>query len=57
MDRTDRSLNAEVARIKAILAYELSGQRSFEACDIPTRERIVRLVAKILHLRHKPGPV
>lgn len=36
------------ARLKMILAYEFSGQRSYESCDIPTRERIDVLVRKLM---------
>lgn len=38
------------ARLRMILAYEFSGQRSFDACDIPTRARIEALVKKLLKL-------
>lgn len=32
---------------KAILAYEFSGSTSYESCDIPTREKIDRLIPKL----------
>lgn len=32
---------------KAILAYEFSGSISYESCDIPTREKIDRLIPKL----------
>lgn len=35
------------ARLKTILAYEFSGQRSYDACDIPTRARITKLISKL----------
>jgi hypothetical protein len=35
-------------RLRRILAYEFSGQYSYECCDIPTRERIDRLIRVIL---------
>ena len=34
-------------RLRAILAYELSGGRSFAACDIPTRDRINKLIPRL----------
>ena len=34
-------------RLRAILAYEFSGQRSYACCDIPTRERIDNLIPKL----------
>lgn len=42
------------ARLKMILAYEFSGQRSYESCDIPTRERIDALVRKLLRVFGAP---
>ena len=38
------------ARLKMVLAYEFSGQRCYEACDIPTRARIGVLVKKLIKL-------
>ena len=38
------------ARLKMILAYEFSGQRSYESCDIPTRARIDALIRKLIRL-------
>lgn len=47
----EKTLKAEKKRLRAVLAYEFSGTTSWEACDIPTRERIQRLVQKILRLK------
>jgi hypothetical protein len=38
----------EESRIRQILAYALSGQRSFAACDIATREKIIRVTHRIM---------
>ena len=35
------------SKLKMILAYEFSGSTCYEACDIPTRARIDRLIKKI----------
>lgn len=42
-----------VAKLKMILAYEFSGQKSFESCDIPTRERIEKLIPKLIKATRK----
>ena len=47
----DKQLNLEKKRLRAILSYEFSGTRSWESCDIVTREKIQRLVQKILGLK------
>jgi hypothetical protein len=36
----DKALNSEKKRLRAILAYEFSGSRSWESCDIVTREEV-----------------
>lgn len=51
----EKTRNAEIRRLKTILAYELSGNRSFESCDIPTRQRIERLITKVLRLEKFPN--
>lgn len=45
------------SRLKMILAHEFSGQRCFEACDIPTRIRIATLIAKLKKLPWPTSPV
>lgn len=37
-----------ISRLRRILAYEFSGQLSYHSCDIPMRERIEKLIPKIL---------
>jgi hypothetical protein len=34
-------------RVKRILAYDFTGQYSYESCDIPTRARIDALLPKL----------
>ena len=36
-------------RLRAVLTYEFSGQRSFASCDIETRDRINKLVPKLFY--------
>ena len=45
----DKTMTKE-SRLKMILAYEFSESTCYEACDIPTRARIDRLVSKISKL-------
>lgn len=44
--------NPTEARLRQILAYEFSGQRSYFACDIPTRLRIDALIPKLTRKTH-----
>ena len=43
-------------RLRAVLAYEF-GERSFAACDIPTRDRINKLIPKLFRAFGQSTPV
>ena len=49
---TKKSMPKE-SRLKIILAYEFSGQRCFESCDIRTRSIIKKLIPKIAAVYNK----
>ena len=48
-------MNTE-SKLRTILAYEFSGERSFPSCDIETRDRINRLIPKLFRAFNAPTP-
>lgn len=47
--------NTPETRLRAILSYAFSGQRSYAACDIPTRDQIDSLIPKIMKATDGPA--